>query len=123
MASTARILIVTDAQDDGDLIDVLAAGIADLVAKQRGERLTPSDGRPRILELVGDARPESAATLTQRQVEVLRPMAHGLSNKEIARVLGVSPATVKTHVAQVIAILGAANRTDAAIKARERKLI
>ena len=123
MASTARVLIVTDAQDDDDLIDVLAAGLADLVARQRGQRPVEADGRPRILELVGGTRSEPTATLTLRQVEVLRPMARGLSNKAIARMLDVSPATVKTHVAQLIAILGAANRTDAAIKARERGLI
>lgn len=122
-SSTARILIVTDAQDDEALLDVLAAGLADLMAGYSGQP-APRGGTTRILELVGPATPRPAGTtLTERQVEVLRPMAQGLSNKEIARELGVSPATVKTHVAQLIGVLGATNRTDAAIKARERGLI
>ncbi|MDH4385463.1 MAG: response regulator transcription factor [Caulobacter sp.] len=61
--------------------------------------------------------------LSERQMQVLREMADGKANKEIARQLGVAPATIKTHVAQVIALLGAANRTEAAARARGLGLI
>ena len=61
--------------------------------------------------------------LTRRQIEVLRLLAEGRSNKDIARELGVSPATVKTHVAQVIAITGAANRTGASMRAASLGLL
>lgn len=54
---------------------------------------------------------------------MLALLAQGLSNKEIARELGVAPATVKTHVAQAIAVVGAANRTDAAMRAKGLGLI
>lgn len=78
------------------------------------------------IDLVRSATPiaykgaEAAPRLSPRQREVLRLVADGRSNKRIAIDLGVSPATVKTHVASVIATIGAQNRTDAAIKARER---
>jgi len=61
--------------------------------------------------------------LTRRQIEVLRLLAEGRSNKDIARELGVSPATVKTHVAQVIAITGAANRTGTSMRAASLGLL
>ena len=61
--------------------------------------------------------------LTRRQIEVVRLIADGQSNKDIARTLGVSPATVKTHVAQIIAITGAANRTGASMRARDLGLV
>ena len=50
-------------------------------------------------------------------------MAEGLTNKEIARRLELSPATIKTHVAQIIAAVGATNRTEAAARARALSLI
>lgn len=127
--ATARVVIVTDAGDDDALIDMLTAGLADLMAKRQGGRTqhgarTVTPPPPRVLELVHDARPSPARSgITDRQADVLRLVARGQSNKEIARDLGVSPATVKTHVAQLIAILGAANRTDAAIKAGARGLL
>lgn len=61
--------------------------------------------------------------LTDRQVEVLRKLATGRSNKEIARELGLSPATVKAHVAAVISALRTTNRTEAAFAARNIGLI
>jgi len=54
----------------------------------------------------GDDSTSGAAGLTARQIDVARLLADGLSNKDIARRLGVAPATVKTHVAQIIAITG-----------------
>lgn len=57
--------------------------------------------------------------LTERQIDVLREMAKGLSNKEIARVLDMSPATVKVHVAAILNRLKVKNRTQAVTMARE----
>lgn len=66
----------------------------------------------------GEREPRPAevlSTLTQREREVLDLVAEGLTNKEIARQLAVSPATVKAHVERIIAKLGVADRTQAAV--------
>lgn len=61
--------------------------------------------------------------LTLRQIEVLRLVAQGQSNKEIARSIGLAPSTVKTHLENLLQTLGVANRTEAASKARELKIL
>ena len=61
--------------------------------------------------------------LTGQEVRVLERLAAGQSNKEIARTLGLSPNTVKTHVANLFAKLGASRRTQAIGKARDLSLI
>ncbi len=63
------------------------------------------------------------AALTARQRHVLQLLAQGSPNKQIARELGISPATVKAHVAQVLAVLGAGNRTEAVMVAHQRGLL
>jgi DNA-binding NarL/FixJ family response regulator len=78
---------------------VLAPSAAGLVA-----------GRP-----AGDAR--GIAALTGREREVLEQLAEGRSNREIARALRVTEKTVKTHVSSVLAKLGVADRTQAALLA------
>ncbi|MFE7413876.1 response regulator [Streptomyces laurentii] len=67
--------------------------------------------------------PPWAARLTDREAEVLRRMAKGLTNAEIAGLIGVGPATVKTHVAAVLAKTGTRNRTQAVIAAYESGFI
>jgi len=61
--------------------------------------------------------------LTQRQLEVLRLMAQGSSNKEIARDLGISENTVRVHISAIISALDATNRTEAAYSAMRLGLI
>ncbi|NEA00510.1 helix-turn-helix transcriptional regulator, partial [Streptomyces sp. SID10116] len=65
------------------------------------------------------APPAWMARLTGRESEVLRLMAAGLTNAEIAGRMGVGAATVKTHVASVLAKTGARDRTQAVIAAYE----
>jgi DNA-binding NarL/FixJ family response regulator len=70
--------------------------------------------------------PESAkelSGLTSRELDVLRRVAQGLSNAEIARQLYLSDTTVKTHVAHILQKLGATSRTQAAIIAFETRLV
>lgn len=63
-----------------------------------------------------EVRPADALnTLTPREREVLVQIAEGLTNKEIARRLSVSPATIKAHVERIIAKLGVSDRTQAAV--------
>lgn len=61
-------------------------------------------------------RPERDA-LTAKETEVLRFLSKGLSNKEIAHELGVSPRTVQAHLASIFAKLGVASRTEAVVSA------
>jgi len=71
----------------------------------------------------GAAPPGMAEPLTDREVEVLRLLAAGSSNQRIARELFVALDTVKKHVTHVLGKLGAANRTEAAARARQLGLI
>lgn len=61
--------------------------------------------------------------LTRQEVKVLEQLAAGQSNKEIARSLGVSPNTVKTHLANLFGKLEVSRRTQAVRKARDLQLI
>ncbi len=65
----------------------------------------------------GDARPATLPALTEREAEVLRLVAQGLSNDEIAARLVLSERTVRTHVSNILAKLHLANRTQAALYA------
>jgi two-component system, NarL family, nitrate/nitrite response regulator NarL len=76
--------------------------------------------------LVSASQPFNQAVvdqLTLRQIDVLKLVALGQSNKEIARILGVAPSTVKTHLENLLATLGVANRTEASSKARSLNLL
>ncbi len=66
---------------------------------------------------------EAATKLTARQKEVLELMGHGKSNKEIARELNVSDHTIKIHVAAVLRLLNAANRTEAVVMSQNAGII
>ena len=59
----------------------------------------------------------SEVELSDREIEILRLVATGVSNKEIAYQLGISPNTVKVHLRNVFTKIGAASRTEAALTA------
>ena len=61
--------------------------------------------------------------LTERETEILRLMAGGFSNKEIANSLGVAEGTIKNHVSNILSKLGVRDRTRAVLKALEAKLV
>jgi DNA-binding CsgD family transcriptional regulator len=71
----------------------------------------------------GNPKGQEALGISDRELEVLRELAAGHSNKEIARRLDVSPNTVKTHVARLFEKLGASRRTEAIRRARELGLV
>lgn len=86
-------------------------------------RPEPSSGRdaggtPEQLEKAEGGSPFG---LTERQLEVLRLMAQGRSNKDIAADLNISPGTVKMHVSRIFKVLNVENRTQAASKLAELK--
>ena len=67
--------------------------------------------------------PDSPETLTERETDVLRLLATGLANKEIARDLGIGEKTVKTHVSAVLLKLNVRSRTQAALYAAQIGLV
>lgn len=75
--------------------------------------------------LAGDYSPEGRGTssLTERQTEVLRLLAEGLGNKQIARRLDIGTHTVKTHVSRILEKLEVSSRTEAVVVAMEDRLI
>jgi DNA-binding NarL/FixJ family response regulator len=74
---------------------------------------------PAILEAPEPRRAASARELTDRQQQVLALVARGLTNQEIAGVLGIAAGTVKNHVAAILERLDISNRTEAAFVLRE----
>lgn len=139
------LLVVTGTEDDALMMDLLDRGVAGFAPKtangsiiEAAIRLILAGGRylpARVSEIastrlqngtvapVRDDVARIAERLTGRQMDVLRLMAQGRSNKEIARDLDLAPSTIKTHLSQIMIHLGAANRTDASIKARMLDLI
>ena len=81
--------------------------------------------RPLAAEVLADDGETAAASggeLTEREREILALLAQGMSNKRIAERLGISEYTVRNHVRQITAKLGAANRSEAAVLAVQRGL-
>jgi predicted ATPase/DNA-binding CsgD family transcriptional regulator/DNA-binding XRE family transcriptional regulator len=90
----------------------------------RGREMSIEQLRAATLAVLGAGDPPPARDeLTARQVEVLRLLARGATDKEIAQALVISPATAHSHVATLRKKLGADNRTRVAHVARERALI
>ena len=85
-----------------------------------GRRLS---GGPPVPTAPGNPAAVDALGISPRELEVLRGLADGLSNKEIARALDVSPNTVKTHVARLFEKLEVNRRTEAIGRARELGLL
>jgi DNA-binding NarL/FixJ family response regulator len=98
----------------------VAAGDAVLSASVTRQLL---DQVARRLPAAVSRRPEELGSLTEREQEVLRMLANGLSNAEIAGALTVSEATVKSHVSRILGKLGLRDRVQAVIYAYETGLI
>ena len=88
-----------------------------------GMRLLSRRASPVETGIEGNPRAAEALGISPRELDVLREIAAGHSNKEIAARLHVSPNTVKTHVARLFEKLEARRRTDALRKARELGLV
>ncbi len=129
---STRIVVLTSYWADEELFPALRAGALSYLLKdvsgheladavRRAARGEPSMS-PRIVQRLmrdvvathGDPAPES---LTPRETEVLRLLAEGLANHEIAERLGIAEATVKGHVGHLLAKLNLSDRTQAAVHA------
>ncbi|MEU1283897.1 response regulator transcription factor [Kitasatospora sp. NPDC005856] len=138
-ADPPKVVVITTFENDGYVTAALSAGASGFVLKRRPVPQIAEAVRvvaageavlfPAALRRMVAARPlDSAealprAALTGREEGVLRLMATGLSNPEIAQTLAVSQETVKTHVGNVLSKLGAQNRTHAVVIAYESGLV
>jgi NarL family two-component system response regulator LiaR len=129
----ARILVLTSFAGDEQLFPAIKSGALGYLLKDSspaellqairqvymGESsLHPTVARKLICEFNRPATLSAAGEqLTEREVEVLRLVAQGLSNQEIGEILFVSERTVRTHVSNILAKLHLANRTQAALYA------
>jgi DNA-binding NarL/FixJ family response regulator len=130
-APEVRVVALTSFSDDRHILDALSAGAMGYVLKHAGPDellaairaaaagdapLDPKAGRV-MLESRRAAAP--AADLSGREEEVLRLVAAGMVNKQIARRLGITERTVKAHLTRVFHSLGVTDRTQAALWAKE----
>lgn len=129
--SNARIIALTTYDGDADIHRALTAGavgylIKDMIGTEvsaairsaaAGRRVIPPAVAGRLAEFT------PRLDLTAREVEVLRFAAKGLRNKDIARVIGRTEATVKVHLKNIMAKLGVEDRTEAVTLAFQRGII
>ena len=135
-SARARVIVLTSFLDDDRLLPALRAGAAGYLLKNAppqevaravraahaGEALLDPVVAARLVDaLAGDVEPLDR--LTPREREVLDLIGRGFANKRIAHELGLSEKTVKTHVGHVLAKLGVADRTQAAIVAVRAGLV
>ena len=131
-------IVLTTFDDDEALLDVVRAGAKGYLLKDvslerltdairavaRGESLIRPAVTERVLRGLEHIRRDfdaldSPDPLTRREVEILRLMAGGYSNREIADALGTAEGTVKNHASSILSKLGVRDRTRAVLKALE----
>lgn len=130
-----RVLILTTFDREDYVLDALRAGAAGYLLKDvdadelarvirliaRGESFIQPAVAAKYLRLLTQRPAEPQEPLTARELEVLNLLAAGASNKRIAASLAIAESTVKNHVNNILAKLQVRNRTEAALKARERR--
>lgn len=136
LSPTSRVVVLTAHAADDTLLDAVAAGAAGYLTKDldatelvaaihaaaSGETLVPPAVLQRLLPRLSAAQP-AAAELTAREREILALFVEGLTNAEIAERLGVSVHTVRNHVQNLLAKLGAHSKLEALAIALRRGLV
>src|SRR4051794_19840554 len=138
-----RVLVVTTFDLDEYVYEAMRAGASGFLLKDTappelvravrvvdaGDALLAPSITRRLIEQYtrrpapGGGPPDRLAELTERELDVLRRLARGLTNAEIAAELYLSPATVKTHVARILMKLGLRDRVQAGVLAYEGGLV
>ena len=127
----ARIIVLTTYDGDEDIYRSVQAGAQGYLLKDMffeeletairkvhgGARLIPVSVAERLAARMGSSE------LTGRELEVLQQIVDGKSNKEIGNVLGISEATVKSHINNILSKLGVSDRTQAATRALQRGIV
>jgi DNA-binding NarL/FixJ family response regulator len=134
-----KVLILTTFETDSQVIQALKAGasgyvlkdssaaaiVSSIVAVMSGERVMASAVANRVLEmLTGTATPkEFYDGLTNREIEILKLLANGMANKQIAYRLKISEKTVRNHVSNMYQKLGIYDRSQAVLYAVRKGLV
>ena len=131
---STRVVVLTTYASDGEVLRAIEAGAVGYLLKDvphdelfralravaRGERYLA----PVVTErLMAKWQQPTRVTLTDRELDVLRCVARGEGNKQIAATLGIAEPTVKAHLVHIFDKLGVDNRTAAAHEARQRGLV
>ncbi|MFE5474918.1 response regulator [Nocardia sp. NPDC056541] len=133
----ATVLMLTTFDDDGYIVAALRAGasgylLKDLPAAELAQAIRLAHAgvdqysaavTARLAAMVRSRTPRPTVELTGRETEVLRLLATGAANREIARSLYLSEGTVKNHISSILNRLGVRDRTQAAIYAHEQGLL
>ncbi len=136
---SSRIIVLTSFADDAKVFPAIKAGAISYLLKdvqpeelarairaaQRGEAVLHSEVAAKLMQEFSAPRPadDPVEQLTDREMDVLRLIAKGKSNKEIADALIISEKTVKTHVSNILSKLHLADRTQAAIYALRQRIV
>jgi NarL family two-component system response regulator LiaR len=136
VAPAVRVLVLTSFADDAQIFAAIGAGAAGYLLKDLDPQALADGirevhaGRPALDPSVASrlmrGSPASRLLhdqLTPRERDVLHLMVEGLANKQIAQRLGIGEKTIKTHVSRVLAKLGVADRTQAAVLAIREGLV
>ena len=136
--SAVKVIVLTSFADDQKVFAAVRAGATGYLLKDvsprelaeairtvnRGQALlNPTVAAKLMQEFAHESRPAASRSLTDREMDVLRLIARGRSNKEIALELGVAEKTVKTHVSNILGKLQLADRTQAALYAVRERLV
>jgi DNA-binding NarL/FixJ family response regulator len=138
-APTVRVLVLTISADDDDVLDAIEAGASGYLLKDAsmseiaagvraaaaGEALLSPRIATHILRRIrsGGEGEIQRADLSERELQVLRLMAQGRENAEIAEALVISPRTVKNHISSILSKLHIENRIQAAVYAVRRGIV
>lgn len=134
---SAAVLVLTSSQDDEHLVRAVKAGalsylpktagvdqvVESVRAAARGESVLQPAATTRLLQELRRGTTDPLRQLTPRETDVLKALAQGRSNREIAKTLSVTEETVKSHVSSILAKLQLADRTQAAIFALQHHLV
>lgn len=129
-----HVLVLTTYDTDADITRAIEAGATGyLLTAERPEELfaairAAAEGRtalsaPVAGRVMDRMRGAAGPTLTERERDILGQLARGLGNREIARALFISEATVKTHLGRIYAKLGVDTRAGAVAVAKEQRLL
>jgi NarL family two-component system response regulator LiaR len=135
---STKVIALTSFSEEARLFAAVKAGAAGYLLKDTdpavivrgirmvsvGEALISPAAAAKLMQEFADTSPDQTGEpLTAREIEVLRLIAQGLSNREIATELVLSEKTVKTHVSNILAKLHLADRTQAALYAVKKRLV